>query len=472
MFTLLIEIHPLVCHPGRHVRGRIENELPVVLNPVVLQDISAEVITKQFEVVVVFAIPPIEQLFDLQFSLAEVERHRFFVGFVTTIAFDPDSHTLPSYEQGEGAFRCQNHMPSVALYDIRKGRANLGRSTVSGPTWCGSHPLPGIQWSEGFPKSIWILGRNKEVTLTIAKADLRRKYLGCMIGSGLGDAIGEIAFQYPEKERLCIQVEGMDQLRYTDDTAMAIGLAESLQRVRRIDQEDLGDTFSRNYTREPWRGDAMGPPAIFARVQRSGVSYIEAARALFGGSGSFGNGAAMRIAPVGLVFHRSPDLYSQACASAEVTHAHPIGMDGAAVQALAIATATSLPQGEQFEEEKFIRKLIEFARTREIQVKMRSVHTLLAERVLPDVAAESLGRSVAVHESMPFAIYAFLKHPKSFEGCLFCAVLNGGDRDTLGAMAGAISGAYLGIEAIPPTWREKLENAQYIAQLAESLADG
>jgi poly(ADP-ribose) glycohydrolase ARH3 len=75
-----------------------------------------------------------------------------------------------------------------------------------------------------------------------------------------------------------------------------------------------------------------------------------------------------------------------------------------------------------------------------------------------------------MHESMPFAVYAFLRHPQSFEECLFCAILNGGDRDTLGAMACAASGAYLGIEAIPPTWREKIENRKHIEELASQLA--
>jgi poly(ADP-ribose) glycohydrolase ARH3 len=89
----------------------------------------------------------------------------------------------------------------------------------------------------------------------------------------------------------------------------------------------------------------------------------------------------------------------------------------------------------------------------------------------PSFAAEQLGRTVAVHESLPFALYSFLRHPKSFEDCLFCATLNGGDRDTLGAMACAISGAYLGIESIPQSWRQKLENRSYIEDLALKLSE-
>ena len=126
---------------------------------------------------------------------------------------------------------------------------------------------------------------------------------------------------------------------------------------------------------------------------------------------------------------------------------------------------------EPFPFEPFSQGLIDFARTSEIRDKMVLVRTLIAKDAPPPDAARRLGRSVAVHESLPFAIYAFLRHPKSFEACLFCAILNGGDRDTLGAMACAVSGAYLGIEAIPQAWREKLENRQHIEDLAIKLVE-
>lgn len=301
--------------------------------------------------------------------------------------------------------------------------------------------------------------------------DLKAKYLGAMVGSALGDAIGELAFHYPEKKRLSALVNRIEKLIYTDDTAMAIGLAESILQKRRIDPQHLGDTFDRNFHLEPWRGYASGPPTIFSMVHRYGISHIEAAKSLFGGTGSMGNGAAMRIVPIGLFFHSSDHLYKEACVSAEVTHAHPVGMDGAAVQALAIAQGVKLDPQNEFPFETFIQGLIAFARTPEIREKMKLVQVLVAEGISPSIAADRLGRSVAVDESMPFAIYSFLRYPQSFEECLFCAILNGGDRDTLGAMACAISGAYLGIEAIPKFWCGKLENRETIEHLASSLAE-
>ena len=301
--------------------------------------------------------------------------------------------------------------------------------------------------------------------------DLASKFRGGMVGSALGDAIGEMAFRAPREAELHARVAHVDTLLYTDDTAMAIGLAESITLVGGIDPQHVGDTFRANFNREPWRGYASGPPTVFSRVETQGVSYAEAAQRLFRGQGSFGNGAAMRIAPVGLFFHDAPDLYDEVHQSASVTHAHPVGVDGAAVLAWAVAKSVKLDPRGPFSQQDFIQGLAEFARTPEIQSKMALVRTLIAEGVAPLDAAHRLGRSVAVHESMPFALYAFLRHPHSFEDCLFCAVLNGGDRDTLGAMACAVSGAYLGVEAIPAAWREKLENRETIEGLAIRLAE-
>ena len=298
---------------------------------------------------------------------------------------------------------------------------------------------------------------------------LRSKFLGAMIGSAIGDAIGELAFRHPDKKRLLEAIHQTHELRYTDDTAMAIGLAQSLIERGDIDQEHIGQTFHKNYLKEPWRGYASGPPTIFSLVERDGISYREAARSLFGGQGSLGNGAAMRIVPVGILFHGRDDLLDKARLSAEVTHAHPMGMDGAAIQAMAISMAVDLDPVEAFPWHEFIDRLILASQTKEIRTKIKLVKDLLSNQSSPGEAARKIGRSVAVHESIPFAVFSFLRHPKSFESCLMCAVLNGGDRDTLGAMAGAISGAYLGIDAIPPQWISRLENRTLIEKLAIDL---
>jgi poly(ADP-ribose) glycohydrolase ARH3 len=301
------------------------------------------------------------------------------------------------------------------------------------------------------------------------KAELWGKYLGCMMGSALGDAIGELAFRFPEEGRLRAAIAAAPVLHYTDDTAMAIGLAESLAERRDLDAQHLGRTFHRHFNREPWRGYASGPPTIFQSVEKSGLTYEEAARKLFDGQGSQGNGAAMRVAPLGLFFHDAPDLYDKAATSAAITHAHPLAQDGAAVQAAAVAMALHLNPHKPFPRDAFLRRMLKLARTAEIKERLSLVRILLKGKVPGAEAARILGKSVKIHESLPFALYAFLAQPHSFENCLLGAVLSGGDRDTLGAMAGALSGSYLGVSAIAALWREKLENQGLIERLALGL---
>lgn len=305
--------------------------------------------------------------------------------------------------------------------------------------------------------------------------DLKSKFLGSMLGSALGDAVGELAFRDTAEDRLQAIIAKQEHLVYTDDTAMAIGLAESIIESQGLDSQHLGRTFHANYRQEPWRGYASGPPTIFSTVEEEKIPYTEAAQRLFRGSGSFGNGAAMRIAPAGLYLCDAPDRerYQQARTSAAVTHAHPIGIDGAAVLAWAIGQAVCLDPEGAFPLDEFARGFVSFARTSELQKQLYTVRELIKKKVSPAKAAWDwqLGSGVAMHHSLPFALYAFLRHPDDYEKCIFCAIRHGGDRDTLGAMAGAVSGAYLGVEALPQNWIAKLENRAYIESLALQLLE-
>ncbi|NOZ23253.1 MAG: hypothetical protein GXP25_19445 [Planctomycetes bacterium] len=305
----------------------------------------------------------------------------------------------------------------------------------------------------------------------MAEIDLKSKFTGGMVGSAVGDAIGELAFLHRDADALLSQVQRTYPLIYTDDTAMAIGIAESLTAKGRLDPLHLGDTLRDNYEREPWRGYAMGPPTIFNIRRRTGVSYHQAARSLFQGKGSFGNGAAMRIAPIGLFYHDTEKIREPAAESAEITHTHPVGVDGAAVLASAVAQVVRLDAEEDFPQKDFLWRLRDVAETPEFESKLALMEELLADRTDVLTAARELGTEVTAAGSVPFAIYSFLMNPISFTDCLLHAVVVPGDSDTLGAMACAISGAYLGIEGIPQDWVERLENREHIEGLARKLAE-
>ena len=88
---------------------------------------------------------------------------------------------------------------------------------------------------------------------------------------------------------------------------------------------------------------------------------------------------------------------------------------------------------------------------------------------------ETLGNDVRAHTAVPTALYAFLSHSGSFKEAVVYAVSLGGDTDTIGAMTGAIAGAYHGVEAIPRGWLDALENESkgrdYVLDMAARLYD-
>ena len=283
------------------------------------------------------------------------------------------------------------------------------------------------------------------------KDKLKSKFIGGLIGSALGDFLGA------------------GGKGYTDDTVMMIGVAESLIESKGFDGEDMAKRFMENYYKEPWRGYGPGPPQIF-RMIKSGRKWNERLdRKLYPG-GSLGNGAAMRIAPVGLFYcEDSVKLREIAYQSSMITHSHPLGMEGAALQAYAVAQAVKT-EPEELDRYDFLKRLSDFVREKLYQEKLRKMEVLLKEAADELEVIEELGNWVEAYNSVPLAIYSFLANC-GFRNTLNYALMvsEGGDRDTISAMTGAIAGACYGIEEIPKEWRDKLENREYIEKLAEKL---
>ena len=301
------------------------------------------------------------------------------------------------------------------------------------------------------------------------REDLRSKILGSLMGTGVGDALGASleGWRRVDEAEIRALAEKRPTLTYTDDTHMMIGVAESLIESKGFDGEHMTGRFMENYSREPFRGYGPGPPRVF-RLIRSGEAWDKAAERLYGG-GSFGNGSAMRIAPVGVFYYDDmAKLKEIAYQSSQITHAHELGKEGAALQAYAIALSTQADPSLAIQGNEFLRKLTQFVEHEVYKQKLKSVEELLGEKDRAKVVAE-LGHGIEAFNSVPTAVYSFLSHPKSFEEAVVYAISLGGDTDTIGAMTGAISGAYLGIEAIPSRWREKLENRDYIVELADRL---
>ena len=299
------------------------------------------------------------------------------------------------------------------------------------------------------------------------KFTLRSKFLGSTVGTGIADGLGASWEGWQELESIKVTVN-RSRLTYTDDTHMMIGMAESLIKKKGFDAEDMTLTFIKNYEKEPFRGYGPGPPRIFRWI-KSGIPPEEAARRLYS-SGSYGNGSAMRIAPVALFYHDNLEKLKEiAYKSSQITHSHPLGKEGGFLQALAIALAINTPVSDSFKASTFLEKLHHGVESKIYGGKLKGIEKLLSAKAEKSEVVKELGNSIEAFNSVPAAIFSFLSHPGSFEQAVIFAVQLGGDTDTIGAMTGAISGAYHGIEAIPAKWRGALENRGYIEDLAHKL---
>jgi poly(ADP-ribose) glycohydrolase ARH3 len=260
-------------------------------------------------------------------------------------------------------------------------------------------------------------------------------------------------------------LERPERLTYTDDTAMTIGVGRSLVECEGFDGEHMAESLATIYGREPWRGYGAGPPLVFAR-HRLGVPWDEAAASLFGGEGSYGNGAAMRVAPVALFTYPDTDRAAELAAkTAIITHTHPEAIDGAVIQA--VATTTLLATTDPVDPSQVIRLLIGYVQTPVFQNKLRFVDRHIGDRPLTE-QADVLGTGIAAHASVITALASFLTHPESFSDAVKAAISLGGDTDTIAAMTGALAGAHLGAEAIPAAW-QNVEGADELTTLASHL---
>lgn len=298
-------------------------------------------------------------------------------------------------------------------------------------------------------------------------ADPRDRFRGALVGTTVGDGLGAHFEGWPSvtsDDVEAVEVES-GEWRFTDDTHMTFVLAESLAEHGGLVPERLAVAFAQAWSAEPGRGYGPGPPQVFRRIL-GGDRWDEPARGMFGGSGSFGNGAAMRSAPAALFAH--PDVtraVEVARTQALVTHAHPLGLDGAGVQAAAVALALSskAPPGEWM-----VDAVTDHAGEPAMRAALQAVRDLVPGGQPDDVVA-AVGHGIEAVEAVPAALACTVLRPDSFEDALRFALRIAGDTDTIAAMAGAIAGAFHGVEAVPKRWRARAEGVAHGLELADRL---
>jgi ADP-ribosylglycohydrolase len=273
-----------------------------------------------------------------------------------------------------------------------------------------------------------------------------------LLGLSLGDALGSQFFIPANRQHLADRSLPPAPWQWTDDTEMACSVYRILAAHYTMDQDALAASFARRHDFDRGYGPATGR---MLRLVREGGDWRSLAAGLFDGSGSWGNGAAMRVAPVGAFFAEDPaEAARQAALSATVTHAHPEAVAVAIAVAVAAAYAASgpLPPGP------FIDRILEHVPPGKVRDGIAEARRMLTVGD-PETAAYFLGngREVAAHDTVPFTIWAAARHLADFERAIWTTAAAGGDIDTTCAIVGGITAIASSPDGLPEAWLRAAE---------------
>lgn len=303
--------------------------------------------------------------------------------------------------------------------------------------------------------------------MTLPVRNIEGALVGTMVGDSLGFAVdgsdpGPLHHRYPTPESIRQSEPG----RYGAATEMTIATAESLVAHPDFDAADMASRLAAEATEA--RGYGAGTEAAIARL-RAGAAWSEAAAGR-AGRACFGNGAAVRMAPVGVRYYDDVDrLRWVAEEAAAITHSHALACEGAVLQAMAVAVAASA-RGKEVSGESFLLAVGRETHVREFRTRYEIAASLLARESDWKRIADRLGNAQTALGSVVTAAYCFARSPASFEDTVTYAVYLAGNTAAIAAMAGAISGAHLGIGAIPPRWTQHLERGAVTVERMRTAA--
>ncbi len=296
---------------------------------------------------------------------------------------------------------------------------------------------------------------------------MEEKFRNCILGLAVGDALGmpveglspeNIKQLYGEvRDFLPSPYGDLDAGEWTDDTEQMIVLAESILETVYFSPENFAEKLKKWFVETSSRRIGPSSTRAISNLMR-GVHWSRA--------GVFSDtcGAAMRVAPIGLVYHFSLNLVERyAEISARVTHTGSAAIGGAVAVAIAVSCNVL-----DFSDEEMLNEVLK---------RVEAYDNLLAEKIKfayeisdRDVsyAVEKLGNSISALDVVPMAFYSYFSG-KDFEESLIKAVNAGGDADSIAAVCGAIKGAK-GF-SIPERWLKKLKDKDFLEELAMKLYD-
>ena len=297
------------------------------------------------------------------------------------------------------------------------------------------------------------------------------RYQGCLIGLAVGDAVGTTV-EFKKRDTFPDVTDmvgggpfGLNPGEWTDDTSMALCLADSLITCGGFNPADQMDRYLR------WRDE--GYLSSNGRCFDIGITVSDAlsryrfAGQPFAGSTdpySAGNGSLMRLAPVPMFFASDPELaIHMSGESSRTTHGAAACVDACRYFGGLILGAMQGEPKETLLAPRYTPAMGLWAR----QPLCPEIDEIAAGSFKRKSRAEVVGSGYVV-KSLEAALWAFHNSADFEEGCLL-AVNLGDDADTTAAIYGQIAGAHYGIDRIPAMWRERIAMGALITDMANGL---
>lgn len=279
-----------------------------------------------------------------------------------------------------------------------------------------------------------------------------------LLGLAVGDAIGGF-FEFSQgrlSHHITSRTLPTGIWHWTDDTQMALSTFAVLRQCSRMDQDLFAASLAYRYERA--RGYGLTSRTVLRRIRQTGL-WQEASGAVSRGEGSFGNGGASRVPPLGAFLANDlPEVVSQAALSAVVTHAHPESIAGTIAVAAATALAWMLRSEKGMSRKEFLEQVINFVPESIVREKLVQACNLVHDvSIQHAVSTLGNGRQATVQTTVPFALWCAADCTQSYSEAIWQALEGQGDCDTICAIVGGVTAMRSGYDGIPEDWQQSCE---------------
>ncbi|WP_329216957.1 ADP-ribosylglycohydrolase family protein [Streptomyces sp. NBC_01485] len=260
--------------------------------------------------------------------------------------------------------------------------------------------------------------------------------------------------------------------QWSDDTVQALVLVRELaEGGGTVDQDRLALGLATAYAEDTHRGYGASMHDVLRRIG-AGEPWREVVAGQFGSQGSWGNGAAMRAAPLGAWHAVDLDVVAeQAACQGAVSHHHPEAIAAAVAVALAAALATRSRGGPAPARPDFLQAVAERLPESDVRSGVR-IAARMPEHTSVRHAAEVLGSGYRMSgpDTAPYALWCAAGHLGDLHEGLWLTVAGRGDIDTTCAIAGGVIAARTGVAALPPAWHAAREPLPPVVPEKEPLS--